>query len=318
MMNIRPRSIIALTAALLLVCASIDVTARNINSGAGTSSFPFLKINIGARAVAMGGAFTGLADDESSLYYNPSGITSLTGNRYMLEYLNYFEDMQSGMVGYIHPLSETRFIAANISYLNYGKFTQTDLTGAVIGEFSGGDLVMAGTYAMKFKDYFAFGGTAKFIYEKVQNYSATGVALDLGAKYTSDRSRYTAGIMIQNLGFQLSAMGSDKERLPLMLRLGGGAKPKGLPFLFAADLIVPVDNNVVVALGAEYFELKPLYLRIGWNSFGSNYRGDGSTDSWAGLSLGVGFDYKSMRLSYAYSPAADLGQSHRITLTGGI
>jgi hypothetical protein len=317
-MKIRPGIISVVVFSAVFACAAC-IHASSIASGAGTSSFPFLKINVGARAVGMGGAFTGLADDEASLYYNPAGITSVSGNRYMLEYLNYFEDMQSGLVGFVHPISETRFFAAHINYLNYGKFIQTDNLGTVTGDFGGGDLAIAGTYAMKLREYFAVGATAKFIYEKVQNYSATGVALDLGAKYISDRSRYTAGVMVQNLGFQLSALGtSPKEKLPLTFRVGGGAIPKGLPIQFVGDLIMPVDNKISVALGAEYRSLKPLYLRVGWNSFGSNYRIQGSSDSWAGISFGVGFDYKKMRLSYAYSPAADLGQCHRITLTGSI
>ena len=43
--------------------------------GVGTTSANFLKIDVGARAAAMGGAFTALADDGSSLYWNPAGIT---------------------------------------------------------------------------------------------------------------------------------------------------------------------------------------------------------------------------------------------------
>ncbi|MBI1939578.1 MAG: outer membrane protein transport protein [Ignavibacteriales bacterium] len=35
----------------------------------------------GARAMAMGGAFTGLANDPSAIYFNPAGITQLSGTR---------------------------------------------------------------------------------------------------------------------------------------------------------------------------------------------------------------------------------------------
>ena len=71
-------------------------------------------------------------------------------------------------------------------------------------------------------------------------------------------------------------------------------------------------------IGAEYFNLKPLFLRMGWNSFGSNYRTDYSDNGLAGLSFGIGVEYNSLQFSYAFSPAADLGDSHRVTLTGGI
>lgn len=37
----------------------------------------------GARAMAMAGAFTGLANDPSALYFNPAGITQLTGTHFM-------------------------------------------------------------------------------------------------------------------------------------------------------------------------------------------------------------------------------------------
>lgn len=31
----------------------------------------------GSRAIGMGGAFTGVADDGSSIYYNPAGISQI-------------------------------------------------------------------------------------------------------------------------------------------------------------------------------------------------------------------------------------------------
>ena len=79
---------------------------KDINSGAGTSAFAFLKINSGARPVAMGGAFTGVADDENSLYYNPAGIASMNRNGVILGYHNYFVDLQSGTVGYVYQSRE--------------------------------------------------------------------------------------------------------------------------------------------------------------------------------------------------------------------
>jgi len=310
----------ALTALTVILCVFISSSsAKDINARVGTSAFSFLKINVGARAVGMGGAFTGLADDESALYYNPSGIASLEGRRFIAGYHNYFVDLQSGFVGYIQQLNERQFIAGYINYLNYGDFIKTDELGNVDpgGAFSGGDLLIAATFAMKFEDQFMFGASAKFIYEKLESYSATGAAFDLGGKYTSDRSRYQAGIAIQNLGFQLSALGEGKNDLPITVRGGLAVRPKEIPVMFTGDLIAPIDNNPVYAIGGEYLDFKPFYIRMGWNSFGSNYRTADSDDKWAGMSFGVGFDHKDLHLSYAFSPGAELGESHRITLTGG-
>jgi hypothetical protein len=308
--------LLSITLALGVLGVS-GTSAKNVNSNAGTSSFPFLKINIGARAVSMGSAFTGLADDESALYYNPAGLVHFEEKRFVAEYHNYFSDLTNGVVGVILPW-KNRVIGIHIDYLGYGTFTQTDLSGNITGEFGGSDMLLAGSIAVPVGTEFSVGATTKVIYEKLAGYSATGAALDLGVKYTSDRGRYHAGAMVQNLGVQFSSLGTGKKaKLPLALRLGGAARPREIPALLSMDLVLPVDNDPVIALGTEVYQFKPLYLRLGWNSFGANYRAQGSNDNWAGFSIGAGFTYKKYQISYAFSPAADLGQSHRITFAGG-
>ncbi len=302
---------------MAFACLHEPVTAGDANKNAGTSSFSFLKIDIGSRAVAMGGAYTGLANDEEALYYNPAGLVTMEGKRFIAGYHNYFIDLQSGFLGYIHPLGENRAFALSSSYLSFGTFTQTDLQGNVEGEFSGGDLFFAGSFAQRYNRAFSFGGTLKFLYEKIQEYSATGVAADLGVRYSSDRDRYGAGLMIQNIGSQLSSLGSKKDGLPTSIRLGGSMKPRGVPVLFAADIILPTDNDPVFAVGIEYFEQNPFFIRAGWNSYGSNFRARDSEDKLAGFALGFGFNYKkNLKFGYAFMPGADLGDSHRITLSG--
>jgi len=45
---------------------------------------------IGARAMAMGGAFTGVADDPSANYYNPAGMIQIDDHRSQMEYVMVF------------------------------------------------------------------------------------------------------------------------------------------------------------------------------------------------------------------------------------
>ena len=313
------RLMYVLLTALIVSIATVTVSATSINSGAGTSAFSFLKINVGGRAVGMGGAFTGLADDESALYYNPAGLVSFEERRFIAEYHNYFAGLQSGFAGYVHPLTEDAAYGIQVSYLNYGEFIQTDRTGNVEGTFGGGDFMLAGSFALKRSQEFMIGVTAKFIYERIQDYSATGLAVDLGARYVTNRGRYGGGLLIQNLGTQLSSLGEgEKAGLPTTLRAGLSARPPGLNTVLATDLIMPFDNDIEFAIGAEYNNFKPLFLRMGWNSFGSNFRTDYSDNGLAGLSFGIGVDYRSLQFSYAFTPAADLGDSHRVTITGGI
>ncbi len=41
----------------------------------GTTAAKFLSIDIGARAVGMGGAFTSIANDATAMYWNPAGLS---------------------------------------------------------------------------------------------------------------------------------------------------------------------------------------------------------------------------------------------------
>jgi len=306
-------------AIFLFLFSTCNQIYADVNSNAGTSAFPFLKIDPSARAVAMGGAFTGLANDESALFYNPAGIAQFETKRFIATYHNYFVDMQSGFLGFIKPLSpEKAYFGLHITYLNYGKFIETDNAGNELGDFSGSDLVLAGSIAFRHSHSWRFGATTKLIYEKIHDYSATGLAFDFGAKFTSNREYYSAGVMVQNLGVQLTALGAEKEKLPLTVRAGGSARLKGIPLLLISDIIMPTDNDISIALGGEYSAMKPFYIRAGWNTFGSNYQAANSDDNWAGLGLGFGFDFKEkMHIAYAFTPGAELGNSHRITLSGG-
>ncbi len=304
---------------ILVLLSAVGGLAQNVNSGAGTSGFSFLKINVGGRAVGMGGAYTGLADDEAALYYNPAGIAGIETPRFIAEYHNYFVGLQSGFAGYVKPFGGGRTGAIYVTYLNYGEFTQTDQLGNIEGTFGGGDVMLAATYAMQRSRQFFIGATAKLIHESIQEFSATALAVDLGMRYSTNRGRHAIGLQIQNLGAQISAMAAgEKDGLPTVVRAGVSSRPRGLNSVVAADLVLPMDNDLQFAVGMEYFDFKPLYLRMGWNSQASELRSKLSDNGLTGLALGVGLDYKSMQFSYAYSPGADLGDSHRVTLTGSI
>ena len=43
----------------------------------GTTAAPFLKIGVGARALAMGEAYTTLSEDATGLFWNPAGLAKL-------------------------------------------------------------------------------------------------------------------------------------------------------------------------------------------------------------------------------------------------
>ena len=60
----------------LLICMCLFFGSID-NSFAGTDAAAFLKKSVGLKAIAMGGAFTSIADDTSAIYWNPAGLAQI-------------------------------------------------------------------------------------------------------------------------------------------------------------------------------------------------------------------------------------------------
>jgi hypothetical protein len=93
----------------------------------------FLQIPVGSRALAMGGAYTAIANDESAFHWNPAGVSlipdRLVGFMYSAEYGtpgNSLADFYQ--LGFTYPLKDIT-LALNWVRLSVGDLAQTpDLT----------------------------------------------------------------------------------------------------------------------------------------------------------------------------------------------
>ena len=62
----------------------------------GIVAASFLKIGVGARASAMGEAFSALTSDGTSLYWNPTGLTEIKRKEVSATYNSWFEEIKQG------------------------------------------------------------------------------------------------------------------------------------------------------------------------------------------------------------------------------
>ena len=312
------KTVAVVTSALILVL-SISVTAWGINSKVGTTAYGFLKIDVGARSTAMGGAFVGLSDDETALFFNPAGLVQIKTRRFFTTYNNYITDIQSGFLGYVHPYSEDTRLGISICYFNYGSFDKTDGDGNNLGTFGASDFALALSVAKTVRSQLNLGVTGKLIYEKLENFSSDALAFDVGVLYLLRDGRTRIGAAGQNIGVQLrGATESHKDPLPTSVKVGLSHRMRELPLTVAMDAAKPVDNDVFFSLGGEFTALKPLYLRLGWSSFGKNYKTDSDKDNLAGFAAGFGVTWKVYHFDYAFSSYADLGGVHKISVSGEI
>lgn len=314
--GVRRQLISATVIGLVLIFGAV-AAARDINDKAGTTAFSFLKLGVGSKAVAMGGAFTGLADDPTTLYYNPAGTASLPGRQFLAGYHNYVQDIQSGFVAHTRPLMDGIAGGIFVSYLNFGDFTRMDINGMPQGEFSGGDFLIGLNAAGEVTPGLAIGGNVKYMHEAADSYGSDAVAADLGVLFKFPDSLTKAGLTLYNLGGVISGYTDRKDKLPMGARIGLSHSLRELPLAIALDGVFPNDNSPYVNAGLEFSKIEPLYLRLGYSLFGENYKTGSSSDGWAGCALGFGLDVKQYHISYAFVPYLDLGSSHRITVSGG-
>ena len=94
--------------AALLVCAATTAVAQNTDIES-LSGLQFNFANPGARALGMGGAFLGLADDASAVEANPAGLTILRRPEISLEVRNYMESQVMTTSGVYPNLNRTAF-----------------------------------------------------------------------------------------------------------------------------------------------------------------------------------------------------------------
>ena len=144
--------------------------------------------------------------------------------------------------------------------------------------------------------------------------SGTTLAVDLGvqSQHVTDMGEgpLDIGVSAANLGAPLK-VGSVSSPLPFSMR--GGALWHASPrFNFLLDLVLPVEQELYVALGGEALLKQPHWtaaLRLGFNQ--SRTR---SIEGLAGVTAGLGLDLKRIRLDYAWAGYGDLGMMNRVTL----
>ena len=294
------------------------------NKNVGTTGFSFLKLGVGAKAIAMGGAYSAVADDPSIIYYNPAGTINLKGKQFMAGYHNYVLDIQSGFVAGTIPIPLFKKCRAGlfIDYLNFGDFVRTDASGAIDQSdpsFSGGDFLIGANFSAEVIYSISAGINVKFSTESADSNSAEAFAVDIGFYYRLPDSITSVALSAYNLGTVLSGFTGDihKDKLPSGVRAGAAHSLRGLPLVVAVDGVIPNDNDPYLNFGMEMYELEPLLLRLGYSTFGQNYKTGSGSNAFGGIAFGFGINFKNYQISYAFMPYLDLGNSHRVTVYGG-
>ena len=280
----------------------------------GTTGAQFLELGVSARSMGMGGAFTSVSNDVSSVYYNPAGLTYLFGTEVMLSYVDMPADVQYGFAAVGFPLEAVGGVVGIAAYgLTSGSMDEMTYFRIPTGrEFAWNDLAVSVSYGRYLTDRFSIGFSVRYIGEFVHDYSASGWAADVGTCYNTGYRDFKLGMAITNFGPDLKFIANDVP-LPINFKFGGS-----INVIEAADHVVtlaaegshPADNLEKYNAGMEYVFKERFSLRLGGRF---NYDVDGFTAG-GGLRLPYG-EEGMLSVDYAYQDFGLLTEIHRFTLS---
>lgn len=299
--------------ALFGICAGAGL-------GPSATGFTFMKIGVGSRPVAMGQAFTAVADDANALFYNPAGLAlecpidiSLTACQ-LLKGVSYFTG------GLTIPFAK-RFGAGLAGGFLNAVDTRRDELGQELGSFSINDLIAGPGLAVRLSRGLAVGGAGKFVFNRIDSFSAWAVSFDAGVIYQP--------VKYVKLGASLLHLGTPRrfinywEYQPINLRAGAAFK---FPFqnnylLLSADAATYPDYGPTIGAGAELkLDLKQLGAAQNDRLFvRGGYQSGGHLGAWSGFSFGIGYERVlgpglQLAVDAVYFSYGILGDAERVTV----
>lgn len=292
----------------------------------GTTSFQFLKVFPGARANALAGAFTTLADNSEAMFWNPAGLARVSGFDASAGYVGWFMDVRHYSFSAAYNWGDIGVFGFQGIVADVGdiEVTTVDRLGFVNGVYNPGltgevirpsSMVLGVSFARNLTDKFAFGITVKYVREDLVYEKANALVFDGGLTFNSGFKSIVIGASLRHFGQEVKFI--DKSYpLPQTFNIGISSyliSPNdplitsldNQSLLFSYDMIQPRDYDQMHSVGLEYGYDNMLYLRGGY-SFNNDQEK---------LSAGLGLKYEKYRIDYSFNDYGDYLKSvHRITV----
>jgi len=280
-------------ACIIVLLGVVPFGAFAQNPNLGTSGAQFLKIPVGARASAMGGAFIANANDASSLFWNPAGIVNVASNDLSFSHTSLWATVSLDHASFVHSIEDLGSFGVSVTVLSMGSMEMTtEEQPEGTGEFfDAQDLMIGASFARKLTNDFGVGITAKYVEERIWNEKASGIAFDVGTQYRIGFRDLTLGMSMMNFGGDMNYGGrdlsvkydqnsqlsynrlapadltTDDYPLPLHFEVGismTAITTDQLSMLVAVDVTHPNDNDEHLNLGSEVKIFDRLFLRGGY------------------------------------------------------
>lgn len=303
---------------VLLLFVAVQAFALNKT---GQTGFKFLDVGVGARAAAMGEAFTLVGNDANAVFYNPAGIAYSDSRVNVILHRNYWiADISYNAVGLTANLKNWGAVGVSLLAADYPTSIGTVVSNNAQGFEETGD-IQAGAYsvglvyARSLTEKFSIGGKVRFAAQSLgsniiptlagteivststKENKTSGLAYDIGTIFYPGFKSFRLGMSITNFSPQLKYE-EESFQLPLTFKLGAAMDVLDLmgrhqdnSFVVDVEIVHPRDYSQRIHIGGEFWFKKMIAVRGGYKF---NYDEEG-------LSAGFGFAIKGLQIDYAYS-----------------
>lgn len=274
---------------------------------ADQSGVDFLKIGVGARPMALGGAFVGVAEGAEAGYWNPAGLAQIEHIELAAMHLQWSSDIMYEFLTYGQKFGNIGTIGASLFYLNIGDIDGRDEFGEPVTGVTAYDACGMISFARAIKDRLTVGVNVKLFQEKIGGDNALGYAGDIGGFFSIGKAGI--GLTLQNLGMKMKFI-DEEFSLPMIVKLGTSYRPIGALVLALDGDYQIINERGAVHFGAEYWIKEMVAIRAGYQ-----YKTkDDELGALNGLGAGLGVQYMKFGIDYGYEPSPELGDIHRISL----
>lgn len=307
--------LLLLPLAIVLLLPSMSLGQAKV----GTAGAQFLEIGVSARAMGMGEAFLGVADDASVLYYNPAALSLLSQKEVILTHIDYPAEINYEFAGLAIP---TPSFAGTFG-ISFYMLGMDDMPVTGYNSRTGGQTFTAKDYALGFSygagltDRFSLGVTLKYIAQYIEEESAIGWAADIGTYYDTGFRNFKICMALANFGPDMKFI-EEPYPLPIDFRFGTSidvVNTASSQLTFAVQGSHPNDNLEKYNFGLEYWYNNMFAIRAG-KKFNYDYYDESET--FGGMTFGAGArlmvsDYQ-LALDYAYQDLGWLDSVNRFSL----
>ena len=182
----------------------------------GTAGAQFLKIGPGARVDSLGGAFGAIANDVTTIYWNPAGLSQLEKTSFSDTHTIWLADVRYNYLAFAIPIEKVGTLGASVTFLNVPdtEITNLDFPDGTGLWYSAWDTAVSLAYSRQLYQKesgvnLSVGINAKYIHQQIHRESARGVAIDVGTLYHTGWRSLRIGMSFSNFGPEMRFSGPD-------------------------------------------------------------------------------------------------------------